>query len=271
MKRTSVLTALLLYILVVTPFVLSQPAQPKGEQERLEESLQTLQDLYLKRVTLLWLADDRNEEKLATILSTFDQSMQRNFMANIKGDYQAVILQNFDSVIASHEKNLLEWASAKDFENTEVLVEMVSALEPAPFRDAFSKVLLDIKTRLDFKVLQERTDELARQKSVLDNAIAAIADVRTDPYDLGESVYGNKDADDVPVWWFDDRQYEIFGARPIENVDSHAQIDLNSVDEAQLAQVPGLDEGLVARILRYRRDHNGFNGLEELLRVEGVD
>ncbi len=51
---------------------------------------------------------------------------------------------------------------------------------------------------------------------------------------------------------------------------STTPIDLNSATVSDLQQIPGIDPMLASRIVSYRRDH-GFNSIDDLLLVDGVD
>lgn len=48
------------------------------------------------------------------------------------------------------------------------------------------------------------------------------------------------------------------------------RIDLNRADRAELLQLPGVGEGLAARITQYRREYGPFQQVNDLARVPGV-
>jgi competence protein ComEA len=71
--------------------------------------------------------------------------------------------------------------------------------------------------------------------------------------------------------------WEVYGrstwaTRPttLGSSDEIFKIDLNRADRAQLLQLPGAGENLVSRIEAYRREHGGFQDVDELRRVSGV-
>jgi competence protein ComEA len=61
-------------------------------------------------------------------------------------------------------------------------------------------------------------------------------------------------------------------ARPTELESGSRQfaVDLNRADHAQLLQLPGVGENLATRIEAYRREHDGFRTVDELLHVSGI-
>jgi competence protein ComEA len=48
------------------------------------------------------------------------------------------------------------------------------------------------------------------------------------------------------------------------------RIDLNEADRAQLLQLPGIGDSLVARIEDYRREHGRFASVDELTQIHGI-
>jgi competence protein ComEA len=48
------------------------------------------------------------------------------------------------------------------------------------------------------------------------------------------------------------------------------QVDLNQAERAELLQLPAVGESLAQRILDYRREHGGFQRVEDLRRVKGI-
>jgi competence protein ComEA len=63
------------------------------------------------------------------------------------------------------------------------------------------------------------------------------------------------------------------GTRPTElthQVLPTLAIDLNRADRVELLQIPGVGEGLAERIIAYRRQHGGFDRVDQLTRVSGV-
>ncbi len=49
------------------------------------------------------------------------------------------------------------------------------------------------------------------------------------------------------------------------------KVDLNSATVAELAQLPGLDATLAERIVALREVDGGFDGLDDLRDVEGIN
>jgi competence protein ComEA len=63
------------------------------------------------------------------------------------------------------------------------------------------------------------------------------------------------------------------GTRPTElthQASPTLAIDLNRADRVELLQIPGVGEGLAERIIAYRRQHGGFDRVDQLTRVSGV-
>jgi competence protein ComEA len=63
-----------------------------------------------------------------------------------------------------------------------------------------------------------------------------------------------------------------WGSRPTEHagISVHYRVDLNRADRAELLQLPGVGEGLAERISAYRREHGGFQQVDELTQIHGV-
>jgi len=53
-------------------------------------------------------------------------------------------------------------------------------------------------------------------------------------------------------------------------VDGGFTVDVNSADETELAQLPGLGTAMARRIIDHRREHGPFAALDELLDVPGI-
>ena len=47
-------------------------------------------------------------------------------------------------------------------------------------------------------------------------------------------------------------------------------LDLNSATAEELTVLPGIGPALAERIVAYRREHGGFNTVEELMEVSGI-
>ncbi len=60
-----------------------------------------------------------------------------------------------------------------------------------------------------------------------------------------------------------------FGARPSEPAATDL-VDLNTVDQKELAQVPGVGPKLAEAIVDHRRVHGPFKSVDELQNVRGV-
>jgi competence protein ComEA len=60
------------------------------------------------------------------------------------------------------------------------------------------------------------------------------------------------------------------GARPTEPVAAADLIDLNTADQKELAQVPGVGPKMAEAIVDYRRVHGPFRSVDELRNVRGV-
>ena len=251
--------------------MLSAESPVSTEQKNVEQTIESLKQLYLKTVTLNWLGDSRKADFLQTLLGTFDKDLQRNFQANITGDYKSVILQNYSLVADSHVQFLLEWASSNEYRNAGTLINMIHSIEPVECEHAYIPVLRALKKRVDFAVVQERTQRNLELKGCIDDALITAFENPEDQFAFGEKLYKATDPEDIPIWWFDDRQYEIFTARPNEHIDSGAQLDLNTADPQELAQLSELTDGLACAIVTYREEHHGFNGVEELRYVPGFN
>jgi competence protein ComEA len=62
-----------------------------------------------------------------------------------------------------------------------------------------------------------------------------------------------------------------WGSRPTELKPSRVgAIDLNRAGRAELMQLPGVGDGLAARIEEYRQAHGRFHSVEELRQVHGI-
>lgn len=48
------------------------------------------------------------------------------------------------------------------------------------------------------------------------------------------------------------------------------KIDLNKADKGLLISIPGIGEKLALRIIEYREQKAGFNGVEELKSIKGI-
>jgi DNA uptake protein ComE-like DNA-binding protein len=250
--------------------VLPAESPQATEQKKIEATIGAIKDLYLKSVTLNWLADSRKSALLQELLTPFNKSLQANFEANIIGDYRAVILSNYESVTKSHIDFLLEWAFANEYRNAGTLVKLVAAVTPVEYQHAFVPVFRALKKRIDFAVVQDRSEANLQVKGLIDDALITTLGNPENQFDFAEQIYGDVAAEDIPIWWFDDRQYEIFTDRPNENVDSGAQLDLNTVILDELMQLSDLNEALGKAIIQYRTDNHSFNGVEELRYVSGM-
>lgn len=49
-----------------------------------------------------------------------------------------------------------------------------------------------------------------------------------------------------------------------------SKINLNKADKETLISIPGLGEKLAQRIIEYRRQQGGFEGIEELKNIKGL-
>ncbi|MCS6865577.1 MAG: helix-hairpin-helix domain-containing protein [Gemmataceae bacterium] len=63
--------------------------------------------------------------------------------------------------------------------------------------------------------------------------------------------------------------HHLTAARPTEPL-ALARIDLNTADEKELAQVPGLGPKLAENIVAHRRQHGVFQSVEQLQDVRGI-
>lgn len=48
------------------------------------------------------------------------------------------------------------------------------------------------------------------------------------------------------------------------------KVDLNTADRDLLMKIPGIGEKLAQRIIEYREEKGGFNGLEEIGNIKGI-
>ncbi|NHA36071.1 competence protein ComEA [Staphylococcus schleiferi] len=55
-----------------------------------------------------------------------------------------------------------------------------------------------------------------------------------------------------------------------ETSDSNQLINLNTAEEKDLTQVPGIGPSKAQTIIKYREEHNGFNAVDELKEIKGI-
>lgn len=179
---------------------------PKENLQHVAGQLGLLNEVWLRKITLEYLADKRSDEYLAKLLADFPKKLQQNFLSNIRGDFKPEILANYAAKSEDVTDNL--FAMFKDEVGYDGLLGNALKKSEFPLDLAFFDLVKKVSARRKFQASNKEADQkIADYWQTVYGKMRENA--KKERYDAVAEMYKNMPVKDFPIRWYDDAQYAI--------------------------------------------------------------
>lgn len=213
-SRSARLLALasVIFVLLLFPAVRASAAFPTPSLGDVDKIIQQIVEVQLERITLVYLSDQRSKDLLSTLLKSFPKNLKKNFRANITGAYRKVLLGNFDAKLFELNLDVTKLVGQSP-ELTELLLQTAEAT-PFPLDLAFSSGLKKLGEMASFQMAQRASDAgnpaAANLCTRIQNRLKTLeSEGSKDQYEVVKAIYASKKLSEIPIWWYDDAQYDV--------------------------------------------------------------
>jgi DNA uptake protein ComE-like DNA-binding protein len=222
-------------------------------------------ELVEKRETLLWFAAEQNQPLFKELVQGMDKDTVDYLGNNIYGSYRANILHNYKLKQLELQSKILNALLTSN----EAVAELVAHAESAEdrYRPAYAELAKFVVKGLKFQAINDEKIA-ATLKQVVSVQTSLKADV--DNFQLWNDYYAEVDKFDIPIWYYDDKNYQILYVT--ETPDSKwSRVNLNEATSQELAEVAGLTGEQADKIVAWREAGNKFENVNELTGVLEID
>jgi len=189
-----------------TKTVAAKSSISKENLQHVTGHLGLLNEVWLRKITLEYLADKRSDEYLSKLLADFPKRLQRNFLSNIRGDFKPEILANYAAKSEDVTDNL--FALFKDEVGYDRILGNVLKKSEFPLDLAYFDLVKKVSARRKFQASNKEADQ-----KVADYWQTVYGKMREnakkDRYDAVAALYKDMPIKEFPIRWFDDAQYAI--------------------------------------------------------------
>jgi len=195
-------------------FVFSNAASAASDPDEDDAGIKQIIEVQKKYVTLRFLADPRSKDLLNVLLKDLSPQLKRNFRANITGAFKKILLENFQTKINEVCDDTAKLA-CKDIL---LFNRILSSAEKTPFPLdlGFSPVLKKLSDFVSFQMAQRAGLQTMEGLPAMADRICVILtrledESVKDPYNAVKQMYATTPLTEIPIWWYDDAQYDDVG------------------------------------------------------------
>lgn len=229
----------------------------------INENFNVYSELLQKRDTLNWFAQTQSEEQFNQLVQGMDRDTVAYLKNNIYGDYRSEILDNYKLKQEELNHSILQ-DIFEDESSLNVLLEKVQNSDEA-FVASFVELLKFVEKSLKFQAMDhpiEGLSDFVKYSKELQSSKKS-----EDQLNQISSLYESMDKMDIPIWWYDDKNYQILYQTKLAQSKDLNVLDLNSASAEDLSNIEGIEPAQAQKLVQHKDDNGEFENIREIIDV----
>ncbi|PCJ15419.1 MAG: hypothetical protein COB02_18025 [Candidatus Cloacimonadota bacterium] len=229
----------------------------------INENFSTYDELIQKRDTLNWFSQSKNQDLFKELVLGMDEKTAGYLQNNIYGDYKNEILANYKLKQEELNHSILQ-DIFEDESALKTLLEKVQNSDEA-FQSSFIDLLKFIEKSLKFQAMDHPIDGLSE-------FVKLRLEVEKNSKNINHleqlnDFYSSMDKMDIPIWWYDDKNYQILYQTKLAQSKDLNQLNLNSASAKSLSEIEGITLSQAQQLVEFRETVQTFENIREIIEI----